>query len=181
VLAGTTIPPHNKDVPYSWDILIPAGLALLGVYAALLLRGRAISLTLGAYLAYLVAEHWGRSFYGLLTGSQSFFGFSLSLNVSPFLVSGMLFGILFVIFSTVVLVGVKMKLTTLENILYGLFAGGIVAVALMSFMADEDRVRFVAQSFSALILDRYRELLFLLPVMLMIWTGLRPHPEDRRH
>lgn len=168
-------------MPYSWDIVIPAALALLGVYAAIILRGRAMSLTLGAYLAYLVAEHWGRTFYGLLTGTQSIFGFSLSLNVSPFLVSAILFGILFIIFATVVLVGVKMKLTTLESILYGLFAGGIVAVSLMSFMADADRARFVAQSFSALILDRYRELFFLLPIMLIIWSGLRPHPEDRRH
>lgn len=164
----------------SWDILIPAGLALLGVYAGVVLRGRAISLTLGAYVAYLVASHWGRSFYGLLTGGRSVFGFSLSLDISPFLVSAALFGVLFIIFSTVVLVGVKMKLTMLESILYGLFAGGIVAVALLSFMADEDRARLAAQSFSVLILDRYGDLMFLLPVMLMLWTGLRPHHDDRR-
>ncbi len=168
-------------MPYSWDILIPAGLALLGVYAAIILRGRAAGLVIGSYLSYLVAEHWGRSFYGLLTGGRSLFGFSLSLNVSPFLVSSILFGVLFIIFATVVQTGNKMKLNTLESILYGVFSGCIVAVSLMSFMLDEDRARFVAQSLSALMLNQYRELFFLLPIMLIIWSGLRPHPEDRRH
>lgn len=140
-----------------------------------------MSLVVGSYLAFLVASHWGRPLYGLLTGGRSLFGFSLSLSVSPFLVSGALFGILFVIFATVVVVGGKMKLTMLESILYGVFAGGIAVVALLSFMADADRATFVTQSFTALMIDRFRELLFLLPIMLIIWTGLRPRPDDRRH
>lgn len=153
----------------------------MGVYAAIILRGKSTSLVLGGYLSYLVAAHWGRSLFGLLTGERSLFGFSLSLNVSPFLVSSVLFAALFLIFSTIVIVGGKQRLSLLESTLNGIFAGGIVASSLMSFMADSDRARFAASSFSALVLDRYNELFFLLPVILIIWSGLRPHPDDRRH
>lgn len=164
----------------SWNLLIPAGIALVTLYAITVLRGRSSSMLLGSYLSLILVEHWGRPLYAFLTGGRALFGFSLSLSVTPFTVYAALFAIMWIIFTTVVLVGAKMRLSILESGLYGFFAGCLVTVSLISFMTDADRAVFVGQSFMAVLLTRYRELLFLLPIALLLWSGLRPAPEERR-
>ena len=147
--------------------------------AVLLLQSRIVAALISAYASLLITETWGAALFGLLTGGRSIFGFSLSLHIEPYVVTAGLFLVLWVLFIMLLSFGRKPRLPVTHVVLLAIATAGFVLSTLVALMTDAERVAITGNSAVATWLANNHALMVLIPVVVLLFTGLQQRENYR--
>lgn len=166
-------------LPTSFNVLalmITGGIVVVGI---VLLQSRVIAALISAYASLLVTQTWGAALFGFLTGGSSVFGFSLSLKVEPFVVNAALFIVLWLLFIMLLSFGRKPRLPMLDVVMIAVATAGFVLSTLVYLMSDANRASITGGAPLGVWLVQYHSLFILLPVVVLLFTGLRQREDYR--
>lgn len=163
----------------SFNVLVLIVAGGLVAAAVLLLQSRVIAALIAAYAALLITESWGASLYGLLTGGRSVFGFSLSFQLAPYVVSSALFLALWILFIMLLSYGRKPRLPLLDILLIAIGTAGFVISTLVALMSDAERTAITNNASIATWLAQHHALMILIPAVILLFTGLRQRDDYR--
>lgn len=157
-------------------IIIAGGIVAVAV---LLLQARIVAALISAYASLLITETWGAALFGLLTGGRSIFGFSLSLHLAPYVVNAGLFLVLWVLFIMLLSFGRKPRLPMIQVILIAIATAAFVLSTLVALMTDAERAAITGNSSIANWLTTHHPLMVLIPVVVLLFTGLQQRENYR--
>lgn len=157
-------------------MIIAGGIVAVSV---LFLQSRIVAALISAYAALLVTETWGASLFGLLTGGRSIFGFSLSLHIEPYVVNAGLFLALWVLFIMLLSFGRKPRLPMTQVIVLAVATSAFVLSTLVALMTEADRATITGNSAVAIWLTNNHSLMVLIPVVVLLFTGLQQRENYR--
>jgi|GEM_PF-2728988 len=157
-------------------IMISGGIVAVSV---LFLQSRIVAALISAYASLLITETWGASLFGLLTGGRSIFGFSLSLQIEPYVVNAGLFLALWVLFIMLLSFGRKPRLPMIQVIMLAIATSAFVLSTLVAMMGEAERATITGNSSIAIWLANNHALMVLIPVVVLLFTGLQQRESYR--
>lgn len=160
--------------PITWDIVIASVFLILLLFCILIRRHKALSALVAVYISYIVTVNWGDKLAGLFTGDRVILGqIWFKANFPTYMVQGFLFLLVCVlIISFVKFSGKRSHYSNLEVSVYVFLAVALGTVFLTAFLPADLRLKVMNGSKILPMINKFRELIVLLPVIMMIFFGL---------
>jgi len=159
----------------SWDIIITVAFVVGISYGFILRRERTLAALASVYMSYLVTQIWGQSVVDFFHGDRTVFNqVWIKADTSPTTIHIVLFLVLFfLMIGFTSLATSKTKISGLGVLLQSFFTVSLLISSLISFLTDDQKAQlFEASKFAGLIWQ-YHNLWILLPVLVLIFMGIR--------
>ncbi|OGB74333.1 hypothetical protein A2V68_01090 [candidate division Kazan bacterium RBG_13_50_9] len=163
----------------TWDLVLLVFLGASVIYGFLMGQEKVLMTLLGAYVGLVIANQWGASAYGLLTGGQvtaissewiegnvSVFTIKVVLFVAALLIVALRGGMLASAF-----VGGRGLMGLVVQVGYSLLSAALIAGSILEFLPEETKLQITDGSLIAGPLLSYYSWLLVMPVLLMAIAG----------
>lgn len=159
----------------SWDIVIVCSFVVGMFYGFVLRRERTLACLASVYMSYVVTQLWGQSVVDFFRGDRVVFNqVWIKADTSPTVINITMFVVLFLLLiSFTSLASSKAKISGFGVLVQSFLTVGLLITCLISFVSDDQRAQLFEASKFASLIWQYHNLWFLLPVIVLIFMGIK--------
>lgn len=159
----------------SWDIIIIVCFVVGITYGFVLRRERTLAALASVYLSFLVAKTWGQTVIDFFHGDRVVFNqVWIKADTSPSTINIVLFLVLFfLLIGFTSFASSKTKISGLGVLLQSYFTVALLVSSTISFLSDDQKAQLFESSKFAALVWQYHNLWILLPVLVLIFMGIR--------